>query len=481
MQTDQPHGTRPAGGHARNPADDAEHLRLSMILDQMPVGIGVFDSAGALFHSNRHFERAASGAIPSLQTMTGQYWRPAPGDGEPIDEAAYPAMRALNGDIATPGLDFVRQTSDGRNHWVSVSAVPLTGPNSTTVLGVVLVVEEAEAKRRVAEQLRAKEERFRRFAQYSSNALWIADHLSGRIAFLSAAAADIWTGLAENDVIDALDRIIHPDDLAHISESRREVAIGHVQRFSYRIVDAEGEVVRHVRETSFLIPGEPGGSDCIGGIVEDVSPEQQIYLIQSGDRSPALLRQISQRGRRIKTFSSQEELMRIADVLNPGCVIVDLRAWQAEPAAIATLLSQRPADLEMIFVGAAQTPVSQVVDAMRAGASDYLIEPLDEGALENAVMRAFNASSVRIEPVEDAPDPSARFRQLSRREREVLEGLVAGGTNKSIARELGISPRTIEVHRAHLMERLNARSLSELLQMVHQAGAITSNRKAPGS
>lgn len=82
--------------------------------------------------------------------------------------------------------------------------------------------------------------------------------------------------------------------------------------------------------------------------------------------------------------------------------------------------------------------------------------------------------------MEDAPDPSARFRQLSRREREVPEGLVAGGTNKSIARELGISPPTIEVHRAHLMERLNARSLSELLQMVHQAGAMTSAGRAPG-
>lgn len=470
MQADDVQVTRPAGGKANSPTEDAEHLRLAMILDQMPVGIGVFDSAGILFHSNRHFEQAAGGAIPSLQMMTGQYWRPAPGDGAETDEATYPAMRALKGDVATPGRDFVRQTSDGRDHWVSVSAVPLTGPNSATVVGVVVVVEEAEAKRRIAEQLQAKEERFRRFAQYSSNAFWIADRSSGCFAFLSAAATEIWAGLTEDDGIEALAGIIHPDDLARTLESRHDVALGHVQRFDYRIIDAQGEVVRHVRETSFLIPGDRDGSDCIGGIVEDVSPEHQIYLVQSAEAHPGLLREISQRGRRIKTFSCQEELMRIADVLTPGCVIVDLRGTQADPGAIALLLAQRPADLQVVLVGAQGTAVTDVVEAMRAGASDFLIEPIAEGALEQAVSRACNASCSRAEAVDATSDPSGRFLQLSRREREVLDGLVAGGTNKSIARDLGISPRTIEVHRAHLMERLNARSLSELLQMAHRAG-----------
>lgn len=452
-------------------ADQTEHLRLAMILDQMPVGIGVFDCTGSLFHSNRHFERAAGGSLPSIHAMKEQHWRPVPADGSTIETAAYPGQRALNGDIATPGLDFVRQTSDGRDHWVSVSAVPLTGPNSTAIVGVVVVVEEAEAKRQVAERLRAKDERFRSFAKYSSNALWIADRIGGRITFLSPAAASIWTDLIEGDAMDALADIIHPDDLPRTIDARSEVARGHVQRFDYRIVNADGKVVRHLRETSFPIPDEFGEGHCIGGIVEDVSPEKQIYFVHNEKGPIGLLDRISRQAHRIKTFDCQDELMRLADLLTPGCVILDLRGSAADPDAIDALLALRPADLQVVLIGTEQTPVPHVVRAMRAGAIDYLVEPIDDGALEDAIARACCA----LEPASpvcpvDVAAPS-RLRSLPKREREVLEGLVAGGTNKSIARNLGISPRTVEVHRAHLMERLNAHSLSELLQIAHREEA----------
>ncbi len=461
---------RRASNPLLGPAEQAEHLRLSMILDQMPIGIGVFDSGGSLFHANCHFERAAGGAIPSLEAMQGQFWRAAPTDGSTTEDVDHPAVRALNGHVATPGVDFIRQTIDGHDHWVSISAVPLTGADSSAVVGVVVVVEEAECRRRAAARLRAKEERFRRFAKYSSNALWIADLADGRIEFLSPAAASFWTGLAEEDHLDALAGIIHPDDLARTMEHRRDVARGHVKRFEYRIVDGQRDTVRHVREISFLIPDEYGSADCVGGIVEDVSPEVQIYLVQGADQSAGLLDGLPTPARRIKTFACQEELMRIADVLNPGCVLIDLRGRHPDVAAIEALLSKRPIDLQVVFIGAAQTPTAQVLAAMRGGAIDYLLEPVGHEALENAITRACNALPSGSEPAAAETELASRFSHLPRREREVLEGLVAGGTNKVIARKLGISPRTVEVHRAHLMERLNVRNLSELLQIVHRAG-----------
>jgi len=322
----------------------------------------------------------------------------------------------------------------------------------------------------------AADARFRRFAKHCSQALWIADHAAGgdgRIAFLSAAAASIWTGLVEGDPIDALAVIIHPDDVARTQDCRSEVRRGHVQRFDYRIVNASGEIVRHVRETSFPIPDDSGDGGCIGGIVEDISPERQIYLVLGGEGCPALLGRISRQAHRIKTFGSRDDLMRLADVLAPGCVVLDLRRCDPDAAGIATLLAQRPDDLQVVLVGGAATPPSHIVEAMRAGASDYLIEPIDDGDVERAIARACGLVAQRAAPEVVTPEPS-RLDRLPKREREVLDGLIAGGTNKSIARDLGISPRTVEVHRAHLMERLDAHSLSELLQIAHygaQAGA----------
>ena len=452
--------------------DRTEHLRLASILDQMPVGIGIFDQGGQLFHCNRHFEAAAGGPIPSIDAMNDPHWRALTEDGLVIDKRDYPGLRALNGQVATPGIDFIRRQADGSEHWVAVSAVPLTQKEAGSVVGAVVVVEEAGQRRRHVEQLRAREVRFRRFAKYSSNALWIANLASGEIEFLSPLASKIWSHSRNVITLDDWCQSVHHDDLQRAVNCRRLVAEGLVQRFKYRIVDERGDVVRHVRETSFLIPGEDGDQeDCIGGIVEDISPEMQIYLVQPNSQSGDLLTALRQSALRIKTFSSQENLMNVAEVLNAGCVIVDLRHQEPGQLDLHAVLKHKPADLQVVFVGAPGTSVSHAMDAMRAGAVDYLIEPLAEGDLARAIQKACDALPSRhdIESVERS-QLADRVATLPRREREVFQGLALAGTNKTIARQLGISPRTVEVHRAHLMERLNVRNLSELLRLAHQIG-----------
>jgi len=114
--------------------------------------------------------------------------------------------------------------------------------------------------------------------------------------------------------------------------------------------------------------------------------------------------------------------------------------------------------------------VSVAVQAMKAGAVDFLEKPFEKAALLHAVERAF----ARIDDADvraiEASDAQVRIASLTPREREVLEGLAQGHPNKTIAYDLGCSSRTVEVHRASLMTKLDVRNLSEALRIAFAAG-----------
>jgi two-component system response regulator FixJ len=115
----------------------------------------------------------------------------------------------------------------------------------------------------------------------------------------------------------------------------------------------------------------------------------------------------------------------------------------------------------IVITGHGDVPLA--VEAMKAGAVDFIEKPFDEAAILGAVRAALDRGGG-----EDAGDGgaiAARLATLSERERQVLEGLVAGQANKTIAYDLGISPRTVEVYRANLMTKMTARNLSELIRM----------------
>ncbi len=140
-------------------------------------------------------------------------------------------------------------------------------------------------------------------------------------------------------------------------------------------------------------------------------------------------------------------------------------------------MKARRAGLPVIVVGDARGDIAVGVQAMKAGAVDFLDVPYRPEQLLDALASAqagIRETADRNEAVELA---KARIAALPTREREVLDGLLAGGTNKTIARDLGLSPRTVEAHRARIMERLGAQSLPELVQITVMAGLQT---KPPG-
>lgn len=451
---------------------------LAAVLDQMAVGLGVFNGQGELFHSNCNFDALTGGSVRSSLCFLGPEWRGFDSEGQPLGARDHPVLKALGGEVATPPLEFLRSDPDGSEVWLGISAVPVTMPTSSGVIGAVVVVEDY-AKHR-AERVRAKaaELRFRRFAHYSSNALWIANPETGIVEYLSPAAERIWGHDQPVATMEDWLSHIHDDDHDHVVSTRAEVAHGNVRRLAYRIVDGAGATCRQVRETCFPIPAVSGEEACIGGIVETVSAELQIYLVhRPGMLDQKLMMELRKTEHRIKCFSSVGQLMEIADILNPGCVIVDLRGAPDPTPSLATVFATRPTDLQMIFIGSNETPRSQIISAMRAGAIDFLIEPLDAQGLAEAIHAACDALPSRFDQGRsERSEWLDRIAGLPRREREVFLGLIAGQTNKMIARDLGISPRTVEVHRAHVMERLGAKSLSRLMDIAHRSGIAGSEK-----
>ncbi|MGV1015196.1 MAG: LuxR C-terminal-related transcriptional regulator, partial [Methyloceanibacter sp.] len=126
----------------------------------------------------------------------------------------------------------------------------------------------------------------------------------------------------------------------------------------------------------------------------------------------------------------------------------------------------------IVITGHGDVPLA--VEAMKAGAIDFIEKPFDEEAILRAVRSALERRGERDSG--EGAEIAARLASLSERERQVLEGLVSGHPNKTIAYDLGISPRTVEVYRANLMTKMQARSLSELIRMAILANVTPAGR-----
>ena len=173
----------------------------------------------------------------------------------------------------------------------------------------------------------------------------------------------------------------------------------------------------------------------------------------------------------VRTFGLARDFLVAAPTLRPGCLIADIRMPGMDGLELQQQLNERQHNFPLIVItGHGDVPLA--VRAMKAGALDFIEKPFAADAIiasvEAALKRIAAASSAEADPV--AVGATARLAQLSPREREVLQGLLAGLPNKSIAYDLAISPRTVEIHRARVMDKMGAKSLSELIRMSLAAG-----------
>lgn len=171
----------------------------------------------------------------------------------------------------------------------------------------------------------------------------------------------------------------------------------------------------------------------------------------------------------VKTFPDG---LSFLDEVNPemeGCILLDVRMPGLDGLAVQAALRERGITLPVIILtGHGDVPVA--VEAMKGGAIEFLEKPYEKQSLVNAIENAFSLLDAKEAQDKRGLEAKAKIANLTPRETEVLQCLVAGLTNKGIAQSLSISPRTVEIHRAHMMEKLQAESLSSALRLAFLAG-----------
>lgn len=173
-------------------------------------------------------------------------------------------------------------------------------------------------------------------------------------------------------------------------------------------------------------------------------------------------------GHRVDTYESGAELLKVCANLDRGCILLDIRMPGMDGLEVQHTLQEKGVSLPVIIM-TGHGDVSLAVRAMKAGAVDFIEKPFEKDALLASLEEGYRRLSKKGATEDRMRDATVRLQGLTGRERDVLDGLAQGLPNKTIAYDLGISPRTVEIHRANLMSKLAVRSLSEALRIAFAA------------
>lgn len=195
-----------------------------------------------------------------------------------------------------------------------------------------------------------------------------------------------------------------------------------------------------------------------------MSTESVVHIV---DDDPATLdamhAQLESAGLHTRRYIKAEDFLQKMETSSAGCLVVDLRMPRMNGLELQHRVREACPDMPIIFI-TGYGNISAAVRAMRAGADDFLTKPVDDEILiervQEVLARRANSELKQFE----RDKLRRRMDELTPREREVMEGVVAGLSSKTIARNLGISPKTVELHRAHMMEKMEAKSIADLVR-----------------
>ena len=198
----------------------------------------------------------------------------------------------------------------------------------------------------------------------------------------------------------------------------------------------------------------------------------QLRLVHLVDDDEAIRRSVGfmlkTSGFHVHSYESGLELLKAAPSLETGCILLDIRMPGMDGLEVQSALRDKGVILPVIIM-TGHGDVSLAVQAMKAGAVDFIEKPFEKAVLLSAIEHGVERLKRSAANQNRADEAAVRLQALTPREREVLDGLAKGLPNKTIAYDLGISPRTVEIHRANVMTKLSVRSLSEALRIAFSA------------
>jgi FixJ family two-component response regulator len=208
-------------------------------------------------------------------------------------------------------------------------------------------------------------------------------------------------------------------------------------------------------------------SDAIIAIVDD-DPWAR-------DGLQALVRSV---GWRAETFASAQEFLARSGVETPGCLVLDLQLPDLSGLDLQKRMAEIQLDIPIVFLtGHGDIPAS--VQAMKAGAVSFLTKPVDEQELLKAIQEAIERDRKFRQQHAETRELQIRYESLTDREQEVMKQVVSGLLNKQIAVELKMSEFTVKFHRAHVMRKMGAESVADLVRMAEHLGIRSQRRSIP--
>jgi two-component system response regulator FixJ len=191
---------------------------------------------------------------------------------------------------------------------------------------------------------------------------------------------------------------------------------------------------------------------------DDEAVRNALYFLMQSENIPA------------QTYTSAEGFMQKYIQSKPECLLLDVRMPGMNGLQLLNELKNRHIEMPVIFI-TGHGDIAMAVQAMKAGAADFIEKPFNNERLLNSVQKCLSESLHNSNANDTKQAAQTKLETLTRRERQVMDLLVEGKQNKVIAQELGISPRTVELHRAKVMSKLNANSLSSVVRIALSASA----------